>query len=167
MFEEVQLRPADRQVLAIPELCLAEPRIGLIGDNGSGKSTMLRLMTDCSCQLAGASRWRDSIRHGIAKTCRQRSDLCFRIPTTSSFSRPLARRSLSARRRAEYRPQARPTRRSAACLPGSCNDRWGRGRPNVKMTDGLAPQTRLRRVPAGVKLAGLGLLCVLLLPVGD
>lgn len=35
------------------------------------------------------------------------------------------------------------------------------------MTDGLAPQTWLHRVPAGVKLAGLALLSVLLLPVGD
>lgn len=35
------------------------------------------------------------------------------------------------------------------------------------MADGLAPQTWLRRVPAGVKLAGLALLSVLLLPVGD
>ena len=35
------------------------------------------------------------------------------------------------------------------------------------MTDGLAPQTWLHRVPAGVKLASLALLSVLLLPVGD
>ena len=35
------------------------------------------------------------------------------------------------------------------------------------MTDGLAPQTWLHRVPAGVKLAGLALLSVLLVPVGD
>ncbi|RXH29435.1 MULTISPECIES: energy-coupling factor transporter transmembrane component T [Bradyrhizobium] len=35
------------------------------------------------------------------------------------------------------------------------------------MTDGLAPQTWLHRVPAGVKLVGLALLSVLLLPVGD
>ncbi|WOH57810.1 energy-coupling factor transporter transmembrane component T [Bradyrhizobium sp. BWC-3-1] len=35
------------------------------------------------------------------------------------------------------------------------------------MTGGLAPQTWLHRVPAGIKLAGLALLSVLLLPVGD
>jgi len=35
------------------------------------------------------------------------------------------------------------------------------------MTDGLAPQTWLHRVPAGVKLVGLALLSVLLLPVCD
>ncbi len=35
------------------------------------------------------------------------------------------------------------------------------------MTDGLAPKTWLHRVPAGVKLVGLALLSVLLLPVGD
>ncbi|MBB4427557.1 biotin transport system permease protein [Bradyrhizobium sp. CIR48] len=35
------------------------------------------------------------------------------------------------------------------------------------ITDGLAPQTWLHRVPAGAKLAGLALLSVLLLPVGD
>lgn len=35
------------------------------------------------------------------------------------------------------------------------------------MTAGLALQTWLHRVPAGAKLAGLALLSVLLLPVGD
>jgi biotin transport system permease protein len=35
------------------------------------------------------------------------------------------------------------------------------------MTDGLAPKTWLHRVPAGVKLVGLALLSVLLLPLGD
>lgn len=35
------------------------------------------------------------------------------------------------------------------------------------MSDGLAPQTWLHRVPAGVKLAGLALFSALLLPVGD
>jgi len=35
------------------------------------------------------------------------------------------------------------------------------------MIDGLAPQTWLHRVPAGVKLVGLALLSVFLLPVGD
>ena len=35
------------------------------------------------------------------------------------------------------------------------------------MTDGLAPETWLHRVPAGIKLAGLALLSALLLPVGD
>jgi len=61
----VQLRRADRQVLAIPGLCLAERRIGLIGDNGSGKSTMLRLMngllppTRGRVEVAGL----DTVRH--------------------------------------------------------------------------------------------------------
>ncbi|MFK4583797.1 energy-coupling factor ABC transporter ATP-binding protein [Bradyrhizobium ottawaense] len=64
-FEQVQFRRADRQVLAIPELCLAERRIGLIGDNGSGKSTMLRLMngllppTRGRVEVAGL----DTVRH--------------------------------------------------------------------------------------------------------
>jgi len=35
------------------------------------------------------------------------------------------------------------------------------------MIDGLAPQTWLHRVPAGIKLAGLALLSMLLLPVDD
>ena len=35
------------------------------------------------------------------------------------------------------------------------------------MTDGLVPTSWLHRVPAGVKLAGLALLSVLFLPVGD
>ena len=44
IFDRVQFGRADRQLLAVPELRLDERRIGLIGDNGSGKSTMLRLM---------------------------------------------------------------------------------------------------------------------------
>ncbi|MBB4427558.1 biotin transport system ATP-binding protein [Bradyrhizobium sp. CIR48] len=65
IFEEVQFRRADRQVLAIPELYLAERRTGLIGDNGSGKSTMLRLMnglllpTRGRVEVAGL----DTVRH--------------------------------------------------------------------------------------------------------
>lgn len=65
IFEQVQLWRADRQVLAIPGLCLAERRIGLIGDNGSGKSTMLRLMngllppTRGRVEVAGL----DTVRH--------------------------------------------------------------------------------------------------------
>ena len=64
-FEDVEVRYADRKVLAISELCLAEQRIGLIGDNGSGKSTMLRLMNG----LARPTRGRvtvaglDTVRH--------------------------------------------------------------------------------------------------------
>lgn len=65
IFEQVQFRRADCQLLAIPELCLDERRIGLIGDNGSGKSTMLRLMnglllpTRGRVEVAGL----DTVRH--------------------------------------------------------------------------------------------------------
>jgi len=65
IFEEVQFRRADRQLLAVPERRLTEHRIGLIGDNGSGKSTMLRLMnglllpTRGRVELAGL----DTVRH--------------------------------------------------------------------------------------------------------
>lgn len=61
----MQFRRADRQLLAIRELCLADRRIGLIGDNGSGKSTMLRLMnglllpTRGRVEVAGF----DTVRH--------------------------------------------------------------------------------------------------------
>lgn len=37
-------REPDRTILDIPELDLAEPRIGVVGGNGSGKSTLLRLL---------------------------------------------------------------------------------------------------------------------------
>jgi biotin transport system ATP-binding protein len=47
------VRYADRQVLAIPALCLDERRIGLIGDNGSGKSTVLRLMNGLLLPTSG------------------------------------------------------------------------------------------------------------------
>jgi biotin transport system ATP-binding protein len=43
IFEGVIVRRANGQVLAVPELCIDEHRVGLIGDNGSGKSSMLRL----------------------------------------------------------------------------------------------------------------------------
>lgn len=53
------------QILAIPKLCLDELRIGLIGDNCSGKITMLRLMigllspTRGCVEVAGL----DTVRH--------------------------------------------------------------------------------------------------------
>jgi len=69
IFEDVEVRHADRQVLAVSELCLAERRIGLIGDNGSGKSTMLRLMNG----LARLTRGRVVVE-GL-DTARHRKDL--------------------------------------------------------------------------------------------
>lgn len=44
VFEDVEVRRAGRLVLSVPALRLDARRIGLIGDNGSGKSTMLRLI---------------------------------------------------------------------------------------------------------------------------
>jgi biotin transport system ATP-binding protein len=43
-FEGVEVRRAGRPVLSLPALRLDARRIGVIGDNGSGKSTMLRLI---------------------------------------------------------------------------------------------------------------------------
>lgn len=43
-FEDVEVRRANRRLLSIPALRLEARRIGVIGDNGSGKSTMLRLI---------------------------------------------------------------------------------------------------------------------------
>ncbi|MCK1268452.1 MULTISPECIES: hypothetical protein [unclassified Bradyrhizobium] len=59
IFEEVQFRRADRQVLAIPELRLDERRIGLVGDNEKGRA-VLELMearpseAEAGRQAAGA-----------------------------------------------------------------------------------------------------------------
>lgn len=44
VFERAEVRRASRQLLSIPALRLDAQRIGVIGDNGSGKSTMLRLI---------------------------------------------------------------------------------------------------------------------------
>ncbi len=43
-FEGVEVRRAGRLLLSLPALRLDARRIGVIGDNGSGKSTMLRLI---------------------------------------------------------------------------------------------------------------------------
>lgn len=43
-FESVEVWRANRELLSIPALHLDAQRIGVIGDNGSGKSTMLRLI---------------------------------------------------------------------------------------------------------------------------
>lgn len=43
-FEQVESRRGDRIALSLPQLILTEQRVGIIGDNGSGKSTMLRLI---------------------------------------------------------------------------------------------------------------------------
>lgn len=44
VFERVEVRRANRQLLSISELRFDARRIGVIGDNGSGKSSMLRLI---------------------------------------------------------------------------------------------------------------------------
>jgi biotin transport system ATP-binding protein len=44
VFERAEVRRASRQLLSIPALRLDAQRVGVIGDNGSGKSTMLRLI---------------------------------------------------------------------------------------------------------------------------
>lgn len=69
----MQFRRGDRQLLAVPELRLDERRIGLIGDNGSGKSTMLRLMNG----LLPPTRGRVEVA-GL-DTMRHRKDLPARV----------------------------------------------------------------------------------------
>ncbi len=44
LFDDVTLRRGEREVLSALSLELGEPRIGLIGDNGSGKSSLARLL---------------------------------------------------------------------------------------------------------------------------
>ncbi len=43
-FEGVEVRRENRRLLSVPALRLDAQRVGVIGDNGSGKSTMLRLI---------------------------------------------------------------------------------------------------------------------------
>ncbi|BCN39384.1 cobalt ABC transporter [Alicycliphilus denitrificans] len=53
-LRQVHLRRGATQVFAGLSLALAEPRIGLIGHNGAGKSSLLRLL--CALELPGSGQ---------------------------------------------------------------------------------------------------------------
>lgn len=65
VFERVEVRRANRQLLSIPALRLDDQRIGVIGDNGSGKSTMLRLINGLLLPSSGrvVVAGRETARH--------------------------------------------------------------------------------------------------------
>ncbi len=64
-FEGVEVRRANRQLLSIPALRFDAQRIGVIGDNGSGKSTMLRLINGLLLPSSGrvVVAGRETARH--------------------------------------------------------------------------------------------------------
>jgi biotin transport system ATP-binding protein len=72
-FEDVEVRRAGRQVLAIAALRLATQRIGVIGDNGSGKSTLLRLVNGLLLPNSGR------VVVGGLETARHRKELPARV----------------------------------------------------------------------------------------
>lgn len=65
VFERVEVRRANRRLLSIPALRFDARRIGVIGDNGSGKSTMLRLINGLLLPSSGrvVVAGRETARH--------------------------------------------------------------------------------------------------------
>lgn len=67
-FDRVQLTKGDRQILSDITLKLREHRVGVIGANGSGKSTFLRLFNGLETPSAGHVRYENSdkdLRHHV------------------------------------------------------------------------------------------------------
>lgn len=56
-LEQVRLVRGRTTVFEQLDLALAEPRIGLIGDNGAGKSSLLRLLSGLEVPAQGQVRW--------------------------------------------------------------------------------------------------------------
>lgn len=68
IFDRVCVTKGDRQILSEITLTLTEQRIGVIGDNGCGKSTFLRLFNGLQKPSSGtvkAEGWSDDLRRHV------------------------------------------------------------------------------------------------------